>query len=181
MPDEKLPRWPRKMCAVCRHRLNAKEDPVTNELMAYEHGEGYYDHQARPVNEVLDDTILVCDFCLTSHPTWDFPANEMPGILKSGDILISTGDWAACDECKELIVADDYEGLVARAARGHMKADPDVQAMMESSPALRLFGQMNLRNQMLEFKKARSGPPIALTQATWIASRLREVLGEEEE
>lgn len=55
---------------------------------------------------------LVCDFCNAPDPPWEYPAatSEMP--LGVGTSL---GAWCACDNCRQLIEAEDREGLVSRA------------------------------------------------------------------
>lgn len=55
---------------------------------------------------------LVCDFCCRPDPPWEYfvSGNVMlPGITES------LGSWCACDGCRELIDADDREGLAQRA------------------------------------------------------------------
>lgn len=171
--------FPRQMCAVCHARLNAKEDSNGN-LVKWVHGV-IVDHEARPVPEVLEDSILVCDFCLEPHPTWDMPAGLMTPVEAAEDdtLLISMSDWAACNACKELVEQDKYPALVERVFQGQKKRDPQMVEIEKASPAMVMMVKMSISQQMADFRKARTGPPIPITQATWIASKLREVTGEE--
>lgn len=182
MPDRPY-EGKRQMCAVCRQRLNVQRHAVTGEFTRWAHGTGTHDHEPRPVNEVPDDVILVCDFCLTPHPVWDMPAKNMEQDMVKMDsdtFLMSVSDWAACNTCKELVVADDYERLTDRAIAGHIKKDPAQAEVLKASPALFMVAKIQMRQQMEAFREARDGDPIPITQATWLASRLREVIGDQE-
>jgi hypothetical protein len=56
-----------------------------------------------------------CDFC--SPPKlarWDYPASTFEVHFKPGSTppgFRSEGGWLACDECADMIEADDREGL----------------------------------------------------------------------
>lgn len=68
-------------------------------------------------------TSPVCDLCGDAYPCWDY---ECPDFSIEHVDFGSWGDWAACQECSELIEKDDYEGLLQRALdnpAGH--ADPE--------------------------------------------------------
>lgn len=72
---------------------------------------------------------LVCDFCSAPDPSWEYPAatSEMP--LGVGTSL---GAWCACDNCRELIEADDREGLISRAVgRYPMPDEPMMRQAIE--------------------------------------------------
>lgn len=165
------------MCATCRARLNPKEAPDGS--VTYIHGT-WADHPARPVDEVAEDRILICDFCLEPHPMWDFPCAPMQPVIASSDTaIVSVGDWAACNTCKELVVSDDYVDLVERILHGRVGVDPKTTEMMEKSPALTMVVRLQLMEQMMDFKASRKGPPIAIGEAQWVASKLATMFGEE--
>jgi len=175
----------RRMCAVCHRRLNRRVSG-DGKTTIYQHGWGGSDHEPVPVMEPEEqDVILVCDFCLDPHPTWDFGCEN---FVDSGtvtpnpenDIGVALGDWAACDKCKDLIVADQYERLADRSIQGQITHNPDAAAAYAASPAIMFVNRMGMMNLHQQFRKARTGPPTPITQATWVASRLREVIGEQE-
>ena len=57
---------------------------------------------------------MICDFCNAPNPVWRFRAR--PFLIDYGPITgESDADWAACNACREMIVADDRNGLVDRA------------------------------------------------------------------
>lgn len=179
MPDEEIcpTGFPRQMCAVCRARLSPKEAPDGS--VVYIHGT-WADHEARPVNEVAEDRILICDFCLEPHPTWDFPCGPMRRAYGTVETAVmSVGDWAACDTCKELVVSDNYEELVERIANGRTGLDPETSEMLEKSPALAVVVRITLMEQMMDFKKSRKGPPIPVAEAQWVAAKLATMFGED--
>lgn len=63
--------------------------------------------------------MFVCDFCNAPRPGWSFPADpfvlsqELLGVVSVDQVSLS--GWAACDECKTLIDADDRTGLADRS------------------------------------------------------------------
>lgn len=166
----------RQMCAICHARLNPAKDP--DGKISFIHGT-YADHEPRPVNEVPADTILVCDFCLVPHPTWDFPCGEV-GASVGDTVMISYSDWASCNTCKELIDADQYPALVERILHNRINVDPTWMERMEQSPALMLVSRASLTQQMNDFRQARTGPPISIAQAQWVAAKLSKISGEPE-
>ena len=57
---------------------------------------------------------MICDFCNAPNPVWRFSAR--PFVVDYGTMAsASDADWAACDACRALILADDRNGLVDRA------------------------------------------------------------------
>jgi len=56
---------------------------------------------------------LKCDFC--SEPAcWSYPARDIV-VFELPVRQASKGAWAACDECSQLIDAEDREGLARRS------------------------------------------------------------------
>lgn len=58
---------------------------------------------------------LVCDFCSSDNPQWDYPARDFVGEAHSNFVSSSDGDWAACSECHALIEAGDRSNLALRS------------------------------------------------------------------
>jgi len=57
---------------------------------------------------------MVCDFCNAPNPVWRFQAR--PFVVDYGSLAgASDAGWAACDACRDMILADDRNGLVDRA------------------------------------------------------------------
>lgn len=64
--------------------------------------------------------ILVCDFCEQPHPEWAYPTDDFSQELGAASGRIeynSSGGWAACQECYELIEANERDELVRRSLR----------------------------------------------------------------
>lgn len=175
----------RRMCAVCHKRLNRRMAP--DGTTVYQHGYGVQDHDPAPVMEPEEqDVILVCDFCLDPHPTWDFGCSNFvdEGSLTGNievDIGVALGDWAACDKCKDLIVTNNWERLADRSVQGQINHNPEAAVAYAASPAIMYVNRLGMMDLHQQFNKARTGPPTPISQATWIASKLREVIGEEQE
>jgi hypothetical protein len=62
----------------------------------------------------------ICDFCSSSDVTWSYDAADYILDEKWG----SRGGWAACDECHDLIEADDRLGLARRAVDAFFLLNP---------------------------------------------------------
>ena len=70
---------------------------------------------------------MICDFCNAPNPVWRFRAR--PFVVDYGPMVgASDADWAACDACRGLILADNRTGLVDRA----MLIAPAIPGMAES-------------------------------------------------
>lgn len=59
----------------------------------------------------------VCDFCNSTEPVWNYPADDFPMAEFGGVLLASRGNWLACGPCSDLIEAADSIGLTQRSAR----------------------------------------------------------------
>lgn len=103
----------RRACAVCGRVLDA----VTEDGgLRWRHVfmDQPADHVAIPV---LPAEIAVrgrCDFCSADDPRWYVPAR--PFAVDSGPAR-STDDWAACDDCVDLIRTDRWTSLRRRVVR----------------------------------------------------------------
>lgn len=114
-----------RVCAVCARVLNRLTDlNEENERWDHSFQDQPADHVAIPVfpDEII--TNYRCDFCNfnQSAPSWVIPANDfkMPGASVQDGVAfeMSTGDWGACEECGELIAANDWAGLLSRVSTG---------------------------------------------------------------
>ncbi len=87
-------------------------------------------------------TSAVCDFCGDREPVTAFPCRDF--VLESGPDLndLSTGLWAACSGCAELIRAGDREGLVERSVLAFIRR---FTQMASDMPPGRLTGDTRRR------------------------------------
>lgn len=158
-------------CQVCRHRLNPVEHP--DKSLTYKHGIPM-DHDPVPIPEpAAEDSILVCDFCMKPHPTWDFPAapfhawtEVLPEVTND---MASINEWAACDDCRLLVEADEYEALAERSYLHQMMHMPD----MLNIP--KVIVMHSIRDLHEKFRAARTGPPQKIPSMTWVAEQLQEM------
>jgi hypothetical protein len=58
---------------------------------------------------------MICDFCHGPDPVWRFRAQPFVVDYGIGLQSASDADWAACDACREFIVAGDRAALLERA------------------------------------------------------------------
>lgn len=71
----------------------------------------------------------MCDFCGSEDPMWSFPCESFPMStaelgLHAGPTQMSSGDWSACDTCKELVERDDLTALSRRASNVFLGRNP---------------------------------------------------------
>ena len=59
---------------------------------------------------------MICDFCTFPLVAWRFEAVPF-GLDYGHAIATSDSGWAACEDCADLILAGDRDGLVERALR----------------------------------------------------------------
>lgn len=98
----------RHVCQTCRRVLSW--DGNTNEWVhPQEHL--HWDHEPVAVPDL--EFLYInekCDFCFADGSAWVLPAE--PFVVAPGHG--SDGDWAACEECAELIRANAWFKLVSR-------------------------------------------------------------------
>lgn len=105
-------------CAVCNYRLNELNDEQVHPAVIT-------GHTPVPVLDPDDTAFTVCDFCTSDkiayyrHPCADFVVD---GLFQKNDgkdtkVVHSNfnGDWAACQQCHELILGENVAGLVERS------------------------------------------------------------------
>lgn len=95
----------------------------------------------------------VCDFC-HREPRWWFPCETFAHPLDR-DFEV-TGDWAACDGCRDLVDAERFGELVDRAL-----ASPGNRAPGEHGPAFRAW----LSALYAAFRRHRLPGPVAPIEA----------------
>jgi hypothetical protein len=72
---------------------------------------------------------LLCDFCSAKAPGWCYPAASFIAMTIGPLVSASEGGWAACDECRRLIAADDREGLAQRSLATLIEAHPEMASV----------------------------------------------------
>lgn len=110
----------------------------------------------------IDTPEPMCDFCLLTEPTWEYPATAMP---IEGHPLVGTvdGAWAACDECHRLVEAKDIQALVNRSIEGQRDTErPGYVVFLGDTYKMR----RQLRDNILRFFDARTGPAVPFDTTT---------------
>jgi hypothetical protein len=69
---------------------------------------------------------LVCDFCSTPSPAWRYPALSFIVAEYKTPVQQAVGDWAACEECHQLIEAGNAAALALRSADLLILAHPEM-------------------------------------------------------
>lgn len=128
-PD--LPPFQPSVCGVCGRVLDHRDD------IGFVHtvGDAAADHDPMPVP--MDEALVVagrCDFCYADYPEWVIPAREfeaLPGHM-------SSGDWAACEECIRLIDSNQWSALQRRAAQSWLSrhGEPMAAPVLANLPRL---------------------------------------------
>lgn len=144
VPDERMAKVPQDM----RYRL-----------LTLEEVEGF----AGPTVKVSPDEIdqqeelyvsnqpgqEVCDFCFSDDTTWtfeaedfDYPTDNIPAPDGAVRITGSSGNWAACTTCKNLIEDNKVAALLARGNASMWKRHPEtphVERRQHESLRKRIF------------------------------------------
>lgn len=71
----------------------------------------------------------ICDFCSAPDPQWRYPARNFIGYEAGGIIGESIGEWAACQECHQLIVLDERARLTERSVVSFIAFQPELVAI----------------------------------------------------
>lgn len=109
-----------RACAVCGRVLEAVLNSSTGETVDYQHSLAgsvdEFDHMPVPVlyGEIPDQLRPRCDFCHADWPTHTLVTIPltMPG---SDETVRWDAEWAACEECAELIQTNRWPVLTRRA------------------------------------------------------------------
>lgn len=89
---------------------------------------------------------FVCDFCSVpgrEQEMWSYPcAPHVHGVIVSDLPLgASRGDWAACENCHELIERNDRKALVERSVKLDWERHPELHAHPEAKAMLRAMAR----------------------------------------
>ncbi len=68
----------------------------------------------------------LCDFCSTPDAGWRHPARSFIGYITPGVVGESVGDWAACQECHQLIVSGNRAALTERSVATFIARHPEL-------------------------------------------------------
>lgn len=99
---------------------------------------------------------FICDFCsATIQAGWNWPARS----FLVGPGAESREDWAACNTCHALLLADDWEGLARRTAETFHQHHPE-QALIFSREDV----YQSARPMHSSFRQNRIGEPVAWTR-----------------
>ena len=69
----------------------------------------------------------LCDFCSASDAGWRHPARSFIGYVACGVVGESVGDWAACQQCHQLIVSDDRVRLTETSVLTFIARYPELE------------------------------------------------------
>ena len=73
----------------------------------------------------------LCDFCSAPDAGWRHPARNFIGYVAGGVVGESVGDWAACQECHQLIVSGDRARLTETIGLDFHRTAPGVGSLQE--------------------------------------------------
>lgn len=110
----------RKVCATCLRVLDHHSEK------GWTHPEAdptLQDHEVRPVPDIeMIGIAEKCDFCFADETEWILPARDFQVGPNHG----SEGDWAACNQCAELIRKNMWTRLIERVKDTwpHQYGDP---------------------------------------------------------
>jgi len=104
-----------RMCAICKRVLDRRVNPF-GVFVGYQHtawDKKYAKHDPVPV-PLSEEVNSRCDFCGMDYAWWGFPCKDFSVGTMNGDDYGSSGDWAACDDCKKLVEDDRVAELIDR-------------------------------------------------------------------
>lgn len=158
-------RFPSHVCAVCGRvleRVSAEGGGHVGWVHPYTMRSGSIgeaeDHQPVPVLVTdLPFPDFRCDFCYASDPQWTLPANDFVNVDGVRDLTVpgapevgSTGNWAACDECADLLNRGQWSGLFRRAKDSY-------ERRVLGGGQMDSFSANHLRRQYKELRKNVTG------------------------
>lgn len=96
----------------------------------------------------------MCDFCTSPEIAWTYPTRDLSSTVplpgKNATVTInSTGGWAACKSCRDLIEAGDREALAVRSGEASKQGDVPLHMIVT---ACRIVQD--------DFWANREGPPV---------------------
>ena len=78
------------------------------------------------VREMEEVMACLCDFCSAPDAGWRHPARSFIGYVAPGVVGESVGDWAACQECHQLIISGNRAGLTERSVLTFIVVHPEL-------------------------------------------------------
>lgn len=112
---------PHTACGVCGHVLNRYTGAFGQEAWVHVL-DADKDHPPVPVPVDSIHTKFMCDFCLSENARWALPVEDYTSFGGG----VNVGDWAVCDECANLLRADDWNALTTKALNAMRKRNPSV-------------------------------------------------------
>jgi hypothetical protein len=73
----------------------------------------------------------VCDFCSKPEVKWSFLAETFIAFTTPTIVGSSVGNWAACDECRLLVEAENKERLLERSWESLLYDHPEILYLEE--------------------------------------------------
>jgi hypothetical protein len=120
------------VCRRCGRPLNRFRD-LTDDTEVFVHSRTWeeYDHDPEPMHGTRSTASMICDFCGTAGPRWQY--------IGQADVELQFGSqrnhygrrWAACDTCDVLARRGDVAGLAQRHREVSL-ADGALAAMEEA-------------------------------------------------
>jgi len=112
--------------------------------------------QGKYVTLELFDQAAICDFCSSQAVAWsydvdDFQIIDRPEVHEGWG---SVGNWAACDECHELVEAGDQRELAMHSLKTFFTSHPEVP----DRPEVRASVYEHIRKVHGEFWQKKKGP-----------------------
>lgn len=111
---------PSMVCATCHRPLDAFTGVGPPR---YEHTAkfAHYKHRPVPVARRANNALNSCDFCPGLSAVWvvrcrDFPYPSLDAMMP---MQISVGDWAACEECGQLVHDGKWDELATHAGNAY--------------------------------------------------------------
>jgi hypothetical protein len=74
----------------------------------------------------------ICDFCSGRSVAWRYPARSFVAYVVASIGGESVGDWAACNECHDLIEASDIKGLRERSLKALIDKHPEMVSVRDA-------------------------------------------------
>ncbi|RMH32085.1 MAG: hypothetical protein D6690_14635 [Nitrospirae bacterium] len=99
--------------------------------------------------------MFLCDFCACHPPSWTYPCTDFESPEMS--FSVSKGNWAACNDCYQLIEARDTHALIQRSATAFLSRTAEVLPQ-EHLPSLEHICEY-LEKLYTEFERHRTGDP----------------------
>ena len=94
----------------------------------------------------------MCDFCSAPHPVWVYPARQFAVTAYAWG---SSGGWAACAPCADLVERGDWAALAERA----VDANPRLRVAVAGGITARGLAIEAARQLHALFRQARTGAP----------------------